>query len=682
MTHTQSMRRLLLASTAMTIAATAHADDASDRSVTLDTITVSTTRTEQAVVDSLAGSSVVTDVDLNRFQPDRISGVLVAIPGLDVSEDGDDPASSINIRGLQDFGRVNVMIDGARQNFQRSDHGANGSFYLEPELIKQVDVVRGPVSTIYGSGAIGGVVNFLVKDANDIIEPGENWALQKKAKYNTNGSGILLSSTGAYRPNESIGLLANVVSRDHREYKDGGGDTVKGSNKEILSGLFKGTFRVGDGHDFALGYIKSVNDYTTKSVSTTAGLTARETEATTDTVTGKWHYDAPDNRWVDWSLSSYYTTTKSEQELLEGAGTSGSKREFRIRTYGGDFYNTSRFDTASLGHAVTYGVDFFQDKVRTIDNDPVGSADEFTPSGKRLAYGAFIQDQIAVNDWLEVIGALRFDGYELEGADIKSSGTRVSPKATIGITPVEGVQFYATYAEGYRAPAVTEVFNSGTHPVAPAFDILANADLKPETARNYEVGVNLKFDDVATDGDAFRAKATVFQNNVKNYIDADLIGFFPGTCFGPPFNTCGTFQYQNIGKARIEGVEVEATYDTGAYFAQVAYSHIRGDDLENDVPLNSVHPDKLVATVGARFLDERFTVGGRWTRVSAQKRDVDIPQGGHDPVDLFATYEHNRHISTALNINNVFDENYTKYLNLDASPGFSVGFSVTIKLGG
>ncbi len=84
---------------------------------------------------------------------------------------------SVNIRGLQDFGRVAVVVDGARQNYQRSGHNANGSFFLDPELIGGIDVVRGPTANIYGSGAIGGVASFRTKDIEDVVRPGERWGI-------------------------------------------------------------------------------------------------------------------------------------------------------------------------------------------------------------------------------------------------------------------------------------------------------------------------------------------------------------------------------------------------------------------------------------------------------------------------------------------------------------------------
>lgn len=103
-------------------------------------------------------------------------------------ERGDDPATVINIRGLQDFGRVAMVVDGARQNYQRTGHNANGSFFLDPELIGGVDVVRGPTANIYGSGAIGGLVSFRTKDINDVLRPGERWGVDLSGSCGSNNN--------------------------------------------------------------------------------------------------------------------------------------------------------------------------------------------------------------------------------------------------------------------------------------------------------------------------------------------------------------------------------------------------------------------------------------------------------------------------------------------------------------
>ena len=135
----------------------------------LDTITVAASKTEERAIDALAPVSVVTLEQIQGLQPNRLSDIFYNIPGVSFQERGDDPATVINIRGLQDFGRVAVVVDGARQNYQRTGHNGNGSFFLDPELVGGVDVVRGPTANIYGSGAIGGVVSFRTKDINDVV---------------------------------------------------------------------------------------------------------------------------------------------------------------------------------------------------------------------------------------------------------------------------------------------------------------------------------------------------------------------------------------------------------------------------------------------------------------------------------------------------------------------------------
>src|SRR5690606_26371185 len=132
-------------------------------------------------------------------------------------------------------------------------------------------------------------------------------------------------------------------------------------------------------------------------------------------------------------------------------------------------------------------------------------------------------DTITYGSWLEVIGGLRYDGYELSGGGTEASGNHLSPKITVGISPFEttslhGLQLYSTYAEGYRAPSVTETLIGGIHPF-PAFTFLPNPDLRPETAHTVEIGLNVKRDAIFTNTDRLRLKAAWFRNDVDDFID-------------------------------------------------------------------------------------------------------------------------------------------------------------------
>ena len=151
-------------------------------------------RTGETAIESLASASHVDQEQLDRRMATTPNEMLLGVPGVATQADARRVSTSINIRGLQDFGRVAVIVDGARQNFQRSDHGTQSTFYIDPELVKSVDVIRGPVANTYGSGAIGGVVFFDTKDAEDFLKPDETWAGSVTGRYESNGKGWTTSA--------------------------------------------------------------------------------------------------------------------------------------------------------------------------------------------------------------------------------------------------------------------------------------------------------------------------------------------------------------------------------------------------------------------------------------------------------------------------------------------------------
>jgi hemoglobin/transferrin/lactoferrin receptor protein len=120
-----------------------------------------------------------------------------------------------------------------------------------------------------------------------------------------------------------------------------------------------------------------------------------------------------------------------------------------------------------------------------------------------------VQSHATFFDTIDVIAALRYDTYEISGDAADLDGSRVSPKITVGYTPTKGMTFFGTYAEGYRAPAVTETLISGIHPPPGSFTFLPNPNLRPEVAHNLEAGINLKYDGIFKRGDAFRGRVVV-----------------------------------------------------------------------------------------------------------------------------------------------------------------------------
>ncbi|MFK4537840.1 TonB-dependent heme/hemoglobin receptor [Bradyrhizobium ottawaense] len=222
---------------------------------TLDTITVAATKTKERAIDALAPVSSISLDQIQGIQPNRLSGIFYAVPGVSFQERGDDPATVINIRGLQEFGRVAVVVDGARQNYQRTGHNASGSFFLDPELVGGVDVVRGPTANIYGSGAIGGLVSFRTKDIDDVLRPGERSGVDLSGSYGSNNNRGLGSVFGGVRATPDVDIFGGAVYRTQGNYKDGNGTEIGNTGNQVESGLMKLTVRPALGHEVKFGAI-------------------------------------------------------------------------------------------------------------------------------------------------------------------------------------------------------------------------------------------------------------------------------------------------------------------------------------------------------------------------------------------------------------------------------------------
>lgn len=675
----------------------------------LDVITVVATKNEERAIDALAPASGITLEQIQRLQPNRLQDIFVATPGVSFQDRGDDPSTAINIRGLQDFGRVGVVVDGARQNYQRSGHNAQGSFFLDPELIGGVDVVRGPSANVYGSGAIGGVVSFRTKDIEDVLRAGERWGVDMTGSYGSNNARGLGSIFGGVRVDPTVDVFGGALYRTQGNYKDGAGTEIGNTGNDIAGGLLKLTVRPAEGHEVKIGglfqdYNYNIGQFNRGPVLTAAqralyqGSSVYDSNVRNSTGTLSWKYSRPDDMLFDWNISLYGNRTDNDQTKTYHNSTSGSaycgagdvgnnisgcvgdQRGYRLDTIGIDANNTTRFEVGDWRSAVTYGVDAFNDKVTTTDSR--GNSNITTPSGERTVSGGFVQLKNNYASWLEVIGGARFDHYELNSQTTTASGSRLSPKITIGVTPLAGVTPYVSYAEGYRAPSITETLIAGAHATGggPAlftcadgrgglFCLLPNAGLRPEVGKNKEAGLNLKFNDVFIGGDSFRGKINAFRNDIDNYID--LVASTPQVSnLGPSFGLYSKFyQYQNIPRARIDGVEVETAYDTGLWFVGVSASVLRGTNPDTGLGLASVPSRKVVTSGGVRLLDRQLTIAAQWASYAA---NTNLPSGylpatSYDLVNVNVAYRPTPDVTLSFSVDNLLNSYYRPY----AIPGSS-----------
>ena len=684
----------------------------------LDEITVAASKTEERAIDALAPVSVVTLEQIQGRQATRVGDMINTMPGVWLQDRGDDPSTSINIRGLQDFGRVAYIVDGARQNYQRTGHFANGSFFLNPELIGGIDIVRGPTANIYGSGAIGGVASFRTKDIQDVVRLGERWGVDANTILGTNRGRALGSIFGGVHINPNVDFFAGGTYSTQDNYKDGTGYEVANTWNRLSAGIAKLTVRPADGHEVKLGGIFQENIYNigqprrragdpntgTDVTTTTNGTSVYATNVKNYTASLGWTYSRPDDKLFDWDAKIYWNRTENDQtKILHTSPTSafgqcttanpgnpisgcvGDPRSYDLNTFGFDVHNTSRAETGDWRHAFTYGLDGFQDKVKTFDE--TGNSFATTPAGRRTVWGGFVQYKANYASLLEVISAVRYDNYELTSNAGGNSGDRWSPKITVGLMPASVVTPYVSYAEGYRAPSITETLVSGSHSSATPFDaffvcpsgqhlfdppgpanpntslfcFLPNPNLRPEVGKTKEIGINVKKNDLFFAGDSFRGKFNLFRNDVEDYIDA--VAF--STPAAPPYlgRFMPFYQYQNIAAARIQGFEAETMYDAGLWFAGVSATIQEGKNVQTGIGLYSIQPQKITTTAGIRFAERKAVLTATWTSV---KGNTDIPANylpstSYDLVNLYLTVKPTENLTATFSVENLLNQYYRPY---------------------
>ncbi len=254
MVRTTSVRLLLATVSTLALSVAAHAQDsasepatdtqttesqiapAAETAVVLDTVTVTASKLKTTAIDTPASVSIVNEEDLDRFQPDGLGDILNSLPGVETSGG---PRSSVQIptiRGLTDD-RVVVRIDGARANLR---NGHKGGIFIDPEMLKSVEVYRGPASTMQGTGALGGAVTLQTLDAKDLLEGDDRIGARIKTGYASVDHKLTLNSTAYGRPTENSDVLVGITRKSGGSNENGSGEKEPYTDDDYINGLFKG----------------------------------------------------------------------------------------------------------------------------------------------------------------------------------------------------------------------------------------------------------------------------------------------------------------------------------------------------------------------------------------------------------------------------------------------------------
>lgn len=634
--------------------------------VALDAVTITANKLETSVIDSPASISVVDEEELDRRQPSDLSDILRGMPGVEIYGGPRSTVQEPIIRGLTGD-RVVVRVDGARANMSV---GHKGRFFFDPEVMKSVEVYRGAASTIQGTGALGGVIALTTKDAHDLLDPSQTIGARVKVGYASVDHGLTTNGMAYGRPTDNSDVLVSVTREGTGNFESGDGEKQPYTDDDYINGLVKGGIDINDASRITLTVQRYSDEHKLPSapdsgaaLSTSNYLVNRESEESS--VVLGYSYQDSGNDWIDADVNAYGMRTDLDEKRV----SDGRHDERTLDTIGLDANNTSRFDVSGRELAVMVGGEIYQDSQEGRRNGVAVS--NLFPDADMIIYGVYVDNALAVTDAFDVTAGVRFDSYDLSADGQRSrEDSAISPRFSASYRVNSWFQPYVSYAEAFRAPAMTEMYASGYH--FPGNNFVANPDLEAEKGQTWEFGSNFKSDSLLTTGDTFRAKVAYFQNEIKDYIEQQ----------GATVGSSET-KSVNVPEAEIKGFEAELSYDTGVVFGGLAASRIRGENTQTGENLSDIPADKVAISGGYRFVDYGVELGGRANivdRLTRISEGDEVP--GYATFDLFVRWDASDTILGLMvnaGVDNLLDRNYQTADNALYEPGRNVKISASMK---
>lgn len=695
------------------------AEEATVRLAAADEITVYATRNPMPAFD-YPGQVTVIDKDvIDDFNPSTISDVFDAVPGANFDSGPRRTGDTPDIRGLSGEG-VLVLFDGARQSFLS---GHDGRFFIDPDLVRAVEVVRGPTSALYGSGALGGVIALRTITANDFLDDGETAGVSVGAGYQSVNDEYRLTGTGVWRsPDEKVDVVGNFTLRGAGDIKLGSGLTLR-ADDEILSSLLKTTIRPSDEVTLSASWMRYGGDSVdpnnpqgTNVAGSGNGEVFRDIDS--NTVQGTLNYNPAASDLIDLNLAGYHTQNNVTEDEVDS--TRVITRD--VETIGVSLDNRSSFSLGSVAElTLTYGGEFYTDEQVGTDNTAADGTRGGVPDAKAKFYGAFAQAELSLNRPLGAPGVLtfipgaRWDKFENEAVgEASTDDEAVSPKIGVSYKPADGVILFGNWSEAFRAPSFNEIYADNIHfeipnlsvpgpfgPMGPPAFVtnffVPNPDLVPEESQTWEAGAGLDFNDVLMEGDRLTAKGSYYKSDVTNLIDLEVN--IPFTCFLTPdevlpfFPPCGSGEAfgnfsrnVNVTNAEIDGVELESRYDSRRFYVRANFSTIDGRDVDTGDFVGVLSPDTFFADAGVKLpngvrVGGRVTVAGDFDKVN----DPTLARDGYAVGDVYLVW---RPMSGALEglridfgVDNVADADYEVVAAGVSQPGRNVKAAVSWRQG-
>ena len=618
------------------------------------TIVVTATRTENKLTDLPAFVSEVSRDAIEERQASAISEITEGLSGVDFGGGPRSAGEIPTIRG-QYGNHIILMVDGARRN-DRSGVGILSPLVIDPDMLDRVEVVRGPISSLYGSGGLGGVMALHTLSATDLLKEGQRFGGEVRGGTESADDSRHLH----FRLFGRSGAFDGLVAATHRTWDDlaqGGGGTLKPNDGDSDSLLAKIGIQPSEQLRFELSHHyaeeQSLRPNNPQGNNDFPMVQDNSTRLNEDRF--KLERFAPNGeRSVAGTL--YHTVTERSADANPDASLPATRSE--TDTLGGDLQHTLHLGK----HRITYGGDLYRDKqTARSDSAPNG----VQPDGEQTAYGLFIQDEMDLDDAWKLIPSLRGDRYTTHKRDDTQPDTddsHLSPKLALHWQTTPSLGIYTSYGEAFRAPSLNEMYQSlsGNNYFA---NFEPNTDLEPETSRSLELGGRYAREGLFSTDDHASLAIAIYREWVDDLIESAVVGSYVHPFIGPR----PILQYQNVSNAKRWGLELEGDYVQGPWDWHLAYTRIRAKDEDSGEHLFSP-PDQL--NLQARYWLTDYDISLLWntTATAAQDYDSNIERRrpGWARHDLFLSWTPEGSLRIDIGVENLTDKRYASYQSANA----------------
>ena len=635
-------------------------------------IVVTAAGTSQDLKDAPASISIVNKEQLKQHPSNRLEEALQDIPGVNVSGSNVNK-SDISIRGLPaDY--TLIMVDGRRQNTRESRPNGNGGFegaFIPPvNAIERIEVVRGPMSSLYGSDAMGGVVNIITKNVTKewTGSASVGFTAHDKSTFGNGDHGNFFVSGPLVQ--DKLGLQV-YGGADYRPEDNIIGGSNRNKNRNINAKL---SFTPTDKQTFILEggrHLREKQETPGKSLAltTTRGTSvAHNQPGATHAIRNHWSL----THQADWDVISSELSLyqeKAKREVSTNGVVDSRKPEITNTVF------DAKFMLPVANHFFVFGG---QHQNAKLEDDSVTKVNRMTRTvnGKTQTrsvpvykntknnvhqYAFFLEDEINFTDKFLLTLGTRLDHHQ-------KFGTHWNPRAYAVYHIDDNFSVKGGIAKAFRAPSIRELSESYvTATEAGAGVIYGNPNLKPETSVNEEVSVVYNHDSGAN------ATVTLFNTEFKNKLTSHYTG-------NPdPLTGAKLYKYSNVGRANIKGVEVSSHIPFDEHWnvdLSYTYQHskrksdedisasgisLRGLPLDNTPKhsasgkLNWIVNDRLSAYTRVAYKGKQIWANPR----NGDNRNAYRTRGGYTTVDLGTTYKVNPNVSlnfAVLNIGNEIGE--------------------------